>query len=110
MRPYLGAQDRRAAQSVIARAAPTLRLVGGARHTGGYKSISINETVLYRFDYADVLNVWLRSVRTVLGTVAGKARIGEPKIAAGRAEMVRHVAMDSEPKAVILAPSRCTSG
>lgn len=70
--------------------APTRYVVGEVKHTadGGYARTGFSEAVLYRFEYGLALSGWLKSVLTVSGPVPGKARAGDPTIAAGWADWV----------------------
>ena len=71
-------------------------VVGEVKHTsdGGYERTGFSEAVLYRFEYGDALGGWLKSVLTVPGALAGKARAGDATIAAGWPDWVPAVVVD----------------
>lgn len=82
--------------AVTAPGCPTRYVVGEVKHTadGGYERTGFSEAVLYRFEYRDALSGWLKSVLTVPGAVAAKARVGDPTIAVGWADWVPRVVVD----------------
>jgi hypothetical protein len=75
---------------------PIRYVVGEIKHTAdsGYERTGFSEAVLYRFEYADVLTGWLKSVLTVPGAVAGIARMKDPTIAVGWGDWVPSVVVD----------------
>ena len=83
--------------------AVTRYVVGEIKHTadGGYERTGFSEAVLYRFEYGDALSGWLKSVLTVPGAVAGKARMGDPTIAVGWGNWVPSVVVDGVLEKVI---------
>lgn len=71
-------------------------VVGEVKHTAdpAYERTGFSEAVLYRFEYAEALSGWLKSVLTIPGSVAREARDGDPTIAAGWSQWVPAVVID----------------
>jgi hypothetical protein len=71
-------------------------VVGEVKYTTerSYELTGFSEAVLYRFEYAESLSGWLKSVLTIPGDVPGRPRPGDPTIAVGWADWPPEVVVD----------------
>ena len=96
---YFAATGRLRPDWTVAVAAPGHAkrfVVGEVKHTPerSYERTGFSEAVLYRFEYAQHLSGWLKSVLTVPGPVPGRARPGDETIAVGWQDWVPDVVVD----------------